>query len=58
MTEREWMLARNIILEEAQRGAVVLLSSHVKQDISALCTEVYQMNAGNVNAAFINTPFF
>lgn len=52
------MLARNIILEEAQRGAVVLLSSHVKQDISALCTEVYQMNAGNVNAAFINTPFF
>lgn len=41
------LLARKIILEEAQRGAVVLLSSHVKQDISALCREVYQMNAGN-----------
>lgn len=41
------LLARKIILEEAQRGAVVLLSSHVKQDISALCTEVYRMNAGN-----------
>ena len=41
------LLARKIILEEAKRGAVVLLSSHVNQDISALCREVYQMNSGN-----------
>lgn len=40
-------LVRKIILEEAQRGAVVLLSSHANQDISALCKEVYQIHAGN-----------
>lgn len=42
------MLVRQIIAEEASRGAVVLLASHIGQDISALCEEVYEVKAGVV----------
>ena len=37
---------RRIIEEEAQRGAVVLMASHVSQDVSDLCAEVYFMEEG------------
>lgn len=37
---------RQIISEEAARGAVVLLASHVSQDISQLCNEVYIVQDG------------
>jgi len=40
------VLIRQIIFEEAKRGAVVLLASHISQDISELCTEVYGMESG------------
>ena len=40
------LLIRQIISEEAQRGAVVLLASHISQDISALCSEIYYMENG------------
>ncbi len=39
-------LIRQIIAGEAERGAVVLLSSHLKQDISWLCDQVYFMENG------------
>lgn len=39
-------LVRQIISEEAQRGAVVLIASHVSQDISDLCSEVYHIDGG------------
>ena len=39
-------LVYNIVKEEAGRGAIVLIASHVKQDISSLCNEVYEMNQG------------
>ncbi len=38
---------RQIISEEAQRGAVVLMASHIGEDISELCTELYTMKAGH-----------
>lgn len=41
------LLVRRIISEEAERGAVILLSSHVNRDISALCREVYRMDMGH-----------
>ena len=39
-------LVYNIIREEAERGAVVCVSSHVDEDISNLCEEVYWMEKG------------
>jgi ABC-2 type transport system ATP-binding protein len=42
------LLIRDIIAEEANRGAVVLLASHISQDISTLCTEIYHMKHGRI----------
>ncbi len=42
------LVIRRIISEEAGRGAVVLLASHISQDISELCKEVYQVEAGSI----------
>ena len=39
-------LVYQIIREEAERGAVVCISSHIDQDISNLCEEVYWMEKG------------
>lgn len=39
-------IVRRIIIEEANRGAVVLIASHISQDISSLCAEVYDVKAG------------
>ncbi|MED2942818.1 ABC transporter ATP-binding protein [Bacillus swezeyi] len=38
----------NIIQEQNQRGATILITSHHKEDIEALCDEVYKVNSGNV----------
>lgn len=35
-----------IMQEEASRGAIVLLASHISVDISKLCTQVFQMEHG------------
>lgn len=40
------VLIRQIISEEAERGAVILMASHVSQDVSDLCAEVYLMEDG------------
>ncbi len=37
---------RAIIREEKQRGALVLIASHNKEDISSLCDKIYSMKAG------------
>ncbi|MCQ2442230.1 MAG: ABC transporter ATP-binding protein [Oscillospiraceae bacterium] len=39
-------LIHRIIKEESQRGAVVLLASHISSDISSLCEEIYLMENG------------
>ncbi|MFQ8599362.1 MAG: ABC transporter ATP-binding protein [Oscillospiraceae bacterium] len=37
---------RTIVKQEKERGAIVLLSSHNREDISLLADEVYQMEGG------------
>lgn len=37
-----------IIEQEAQRGAVVVLASHIDQDITSLCKTIYHMSAGHL----------
>ena len=41
-------LVRNILKEEAKRGAIVFLSSHNKEDISYLCDEIYHIKSGRI----------
>lgn len=44
-------LIYNVIRQEAERGAVVLLASHIDDDITALADVCYQMHAGVINHA-------
>lgn len=39
-------LIRNVILEEKQRGATILLASHNKEDIACLCDTIYSIKEG------------
>lgn len=41
-------MVRVIIKEEAQRGALVLLASHSKEDISLLCEKIFLMKDGEL----------
>ncbi len=41
-------LIRGIIREEAERGALVVVASHNKEDIALLCEEIYSMNNGEL----------
>ncbi|MBQ6240271.1 MAG: ABC transporter ATP-binding protein [Firmicutes bacterium] len=38
-----------IMQEEAERGAIVLLASHISIDIHSLCAKVYQMDHGRLS---------
>lgn len=39
---------RNVILEERERGALILLASHYKEDIQVLADEWYRVESGRV----------
>lgn len=39
---------REIIKEEAQRGAIVLIASHNQEDIQSLCNTIYHMQDGTL----------
>lgn len=41
-------LIRNVILEEKERGALILIASHVREDIELLADEVYTIDAGKI----------
>lgn len=41
-------MIRKIIAEEADRGAIVALASHNREDIELLCTEKYYLSAGKL----------
>ena len=41
-------LVRGILKEEAERGAIVFLSSHHKEDIDCLCDEIYRIDCGRL----------
>lgn len=39
---------RNILLEEKQKGKLIILATHIKEDIKTLCDEIYKFNDGIV----------
>lgn len=41
-------MIRRIVLEEKERGAIVLIASHNKEDIDLLCDEVFRINGGKI----------
>jgi ABC-2 type transport system ATP-binding protein len=41
-------LIRNIVKEEQQRGATILIASHNKEDLSLLCNRFYKMSDGKL----------
>ncbi|WMJ22645.1 ATP-binding cassette domain-containing protein [Paludicola sp. MB14-C6] len=40
---------RNILVEQKERGATVLIASHNRDDIDALADEIYQVSSGKVS---------
>ncbi len=38
----------NIVKEEAERGAIICIASHVTENITELCNEVYSMKSGKL----------
>lgn len=41
-------LLRRIIFEEKERGALILLASHSREDIELLCNEIYVIKGGRI----------
>lgn len=41
-------LLRRIIFEEKERGALILLASHSREDIELLCDEIYVIKSGRI----------
>lgn len=39
---------REILLEEKKKNKIIVLATHIKEDISLLCDEVYKFNNGEV----------
>ena len=49
MPSNKQILSRKLILEEKERGAMILLASHNKEDIQILADQVYRISAGVVS---------
>lgn len=49
LDEQGIQLLRKIVMEEAARGAIVLVASHNKTDIELLCDTVYLMEEGKLS---------
>lgn len=47
-------LFRGIVREEKERGATVILASHVKEELSLLCDQCYQINNGKIKEAAVS----
>ena len=39
---------RNILLEEKEKGKLIILATHIKEDMEVLCDEIYKFNNGIV----------
>lgn len=39
---------RNVILKMREQGKLIIIASHIREDIEILCDEVYEMNAGTI----------
>jgi len=40
---------RNILLEEKEKGKMILIASHIKEDITTLADVVYEIDGGKVS---------
>lgn len=50
LDENGVLVIRNLILREKERGALILLASHNKEDISVLADRVYYMESGKITS--------
>lgn len=39
---------RDVILKMREQGKLIIIASHIREDIEVLCDEVYEMNAGTL----------
>lgn len=39
---------RNILIEEKKKNKIIILATHMKEDIIMLCDEVYELDSGNL----------
>ena len=39
---------RKVLLDEKEKGKIIILASHIKDDIEELADVVYEVDAGNV----------
>lgn len=39
---------RNILLQEKEKGKIIILATHIKEDVAILCDEIYKFNDGVV----------
>ncbi|NLL45125.1 MAG: ATP-binding cassette domain-containing protein [Mollicutes bacterium] len=42
-------IIRNLLLEEKKKGKIIIITSHIKEDIELLCDEVYKIDNGKIN---------
>lgn len=42
---------RKILLKEKEKGKLIILATHDKEDIKVLCDEIYKFNDGTVKKA-------
>lgn len=46
--EKSANIVRNILLKEKENGKLILISTHIKEDIETLCNVIYKFDNGNV----------
>lgn len=50
---------RQVILKMRDRGKLIIIASHIREDIELLCDNVYEMNAGQIKEATLDIfPYF
>ena len=48
LDERSAVKIRNLLLEEKEKGKVIILATHIKEDIDTLCDVVYKVDGGKI----------
>ena len=48
MDEESTKNIRNLLLEEKKKNKLIILATHIKEDMELLCDEIYKFNDGVV----------
>lgn len=48
LDEKSAAQVRNILLQEKQKGKLIILATHIKEDMNVLCDKVYKFDSGTV----------